>query len=72
MIEMARRRHSQAVHIRLTEAEVALLDEAAADLGVTRAALLRMMIRNARFLAVSVPPVSREESDGDRDAAIRS
>jgi uncharacterized protein (DUF1778 family) len=56
MPETKPRRHQHVIPIRLTDAELALLDEAAAALGVTRIALIRMLIRNASFLMVSVPP----------------
>jgi hypothetical protein len=50
------RRHSNEFAMRFSATELALLDDAAAALGVTRIALIRMLIRNASFLTVSVPP----------------
>ncbi len=57
MPEATPRRHGKAMTIRFTDAELESLDDAAQALGVTRTTLIRMMARNARFLAVAVPPV---------------
>lgn len=43
--------------LRLTPDEAALLRETARELGMPEAALLRLLIRNARFLVVSIPPI---------------
>jgi len=54
------RRHTEVFFLRLTPTEAETLREAAADMGLTPQALVRMMIRNAKFLTVSVPPVGHE------------
>lgn len=51
------RRPRVAKILRMTPEEAETLREAAHDLGLTTTALLRLMIRNARFLVVSIPPI---------------
>jgi hypothetical protein len=58
MPETKPRRHSHPVHIRLTDEEWTLLSEASTAMGLTQIGLIRLMVRNAAFLTVSIPPES--------------
>lgn len=53
---LAGRKHSIQYGLRLTPAESDTLVDAAAEMGLTPTGLLRLLVRNAPFLVVSLVP----------------
>jgi hypothetical protein len=54
-----------AILLRLDPVEVAALDDTARELCLSRTALIRLMVRHARFLTVSMPPITRDSPHGE-------
>lgn len=65
---MSDRRPRVAKILRMTPEEAATLRETACDLGLTTTAVLRLLVRNARFLVVSIPPIEAVVDGEDVDA----
>ncbi len=61
MPENQTRRPHVAKLLRLTLAEAAILTDAAEELGISETDLLRMLVRHAKFITVSVPPIRLRE-----------
>ena len=57
--------------VRMTLEEEATLREVADALGLTTTGVIRLLIRNARFLAVSLPPIQAVVDGQDVDSQPR-